>query len=354
MSLLERFFFLLIFSVLLPRQGLAEGDSASPPSTPTAPESQPTSWVAHIMQPKKDGAITGLTIPQMELPVVTIKSEQRFRPMVEVPLHYERPGWKLLIQGKIPVSPGTEEGTYKVFAYMNSRISELLLVAQGPDGAKEVERIYIYAPEAMEFNVVTPWDAVKLSLGSTYLAYQQTGYNNFYLWSGIVTAQIHSPENGGHLGYLADASITALRLASNQNNYGPQVAQILLDGIYFLPWKENSRWRFQAMAGGSYTTFLSNGSPFGFNNLMTPELGLRARYLINTKSDYAFEFRYMPMSTSGFTTERGIEFAAAKSWILPNLHRAEVGIRYEDLQYHPESFESVHLNTFSFLLSYSL
>lgn len=331
-----------------------DAPAETPATQPKESSTQPTAWLAHIIRPKKDGSIDDLTLPETQLPIVMVRSGQRFRPMIEVPLSFDRPGWSLLIQGTIPVTPTTTPGKHKIFAYMNGKINEMLLVARSPTGESLSERIYIYAPEAQEFNVVSPWDAVKLTVGSTYLAYKQTGFNDFYSWSGLLSAQIHSPEEGARFGFLGELSMTALTVASNQGKYGPQMGHGVLDGIYFFPWVTNSLWRLQAVAGVNYLTMFSNGAPFGFNNLIAPDLGLRTRYILDGKSDIISEFRFIPMSTSLNLNERGLTLSISKSWILPNLHRGELGIKFDELQYKPVPLESVSLRTLSFVISYGL
>lgn len=321
--------------------------------------SKETTWLAHIVRSQKEGAISKLILPSAMLPVVMINQGKRFRPMVEISLTFDRPGWKLLIQGTTPVTPTTDKKKYKVFAYINSKINELLLVANGPEGVSESEKIYIYAPEAQEFNVITPWDAMKITIGSTYLSYKQTGFDDFYSWSGLLSVQLHSPEESSSFGLLGEINVTALTVSSNQNKYGPQLGQGILDGIYFFKWDQSSIWRIQAIAGVNYITMFSNGAPFGFKNLISPELGVRARRILDAKSDLTYEFRFLPMNSSFDLIERGFAASVSKSWILANLHRGEAGLKYNDFSYRsyrPEQEiknQTVSCQTLSFILSYS-
>ncbi|MGE5087189.1 MAG: hypothetical protein ACM3MG_12860 [Bacillota bacterium] len=323
-------------------------------SPPQKPPTSATNNLAHIIQSKSGDSIEGLTLPQTQLPVVMVQNKKNFRPMVEIPLTYNRKGWSLWIQGKTPVTPTTEEGKFKVFAYLKGKVNELHLVARGPQGETQSERIYLYSPEAQEFSVVSPWDAVKLTLGSTYLIYQQSGYTDFYSWSGLLSAQIHSPEEGARFGMIGQVSMTALTISSNQKGYGPQIGQGNIDGIYFFPWSLSSRWRNQIMGGLYYVTMFSNGAPFGFKNLFAPEFGFRTRYLLNEKSDFISEFRFMPLNSSTDLNERGYSLSFSKSWILPNLHRGEVGLQFNDLRYSASPTDLINMKALSVIFSYSL
>ncbi len=369
MIYLERaFLFILIFAALgssssnaldpsapLPEGKAVSSDSPSASEPPAENSIQRTNWQARIIRSKKsEELMENLGLPEIQLPVVMVHSGTKFRPMVEIPVSFKARGWTLFIQDKIQVTPTGEPGKFKIFAYMNGPLNEMLLVAHGPSGKKRSEIVYIYTPEAQEFNVVTPWDAVKLTIGSSYLGYQQTGYNDFYSWSGLLSVQIHSPEKASAFGYIADANVTAITLTSNQSDYGPQIIQSSLNGIYFFPWSLSTPWRIQALAGIEYSTMITNGSPFGFKDLISTELGLRSRYILNTKSDIASELRLMPLNSSMDLNQLGTMFSISKSWILSNLHRGEVGLRYYTLHYKPDPTQTVSLKTISFVISYSL
>ena len=60
------------------------------------------------------------------------------------------------------------------------------------------------------------------------------------------------------------------------------------------------------------------------------------------------------MSTSTKLPEYGLEFSFSKSWILENLHRAEVGYYYQEIKYTPAANDTVQLKLNSIVLSYSL
>lgn len=325
-------------------QGTTNGPSLDNSST----------WVAHLIRDKDlNNRISDLQIKEGTIPVTMIFKDQKFRPLVQIPIEFQRPGWSVFIQEKSLVPSQNQVGFFKLFAYLNSRVNEVDIVVKGPNKELEKERIYIVAPDAQEFKIVSPWDALRLGLGSALLSYKQTGYNNYQAWTGILAVQFHSPEEKSKFGLISDLAMTALTVSSS-NGLSPQLLQFNGDIIYFFPWSPNSRWRKQALIGLDYFTMLSNGAPFGFKDLITPEVGGRARYIVNEQEDMIFEGRYSPLSGVSNLKERGYILSYSRSWLLPNLHRMEAGIRLLDFTYQSNPNVTASTQTFSLLFSYTL
>jgi hypothetical protein len=331
----------------------AKEDAANPPKEEPMKYQGPV-WTAHLLRDKANNArIQNLELSEAKLPVTMIFRDQKFRPLVQVPLKFIRPGWTLLIQGKVPLTKTKDPEIFNIYAYLNGRINEMQLVAIGPNKEEESERIFIIAPEAQEYEVISPWDAVRFSLGSSLLSYSQSGFSNYNAWTGLLGAQVHSPEVGAKWGGLAELYMTVLTFESSQE-LAPQYAQGYLAGIYFLPWQPSSPWRLQVLAGLDYSTMYSNGATFGFKDLISPDIGFRGRYILNKDSDYLMEARYAPLSSSDFFDQRGFVLGISKSWILKNLHRAELGFRYLDFTYNYEGAVKVSIKSTSFVVTYSL
>ncbi|MBN8536590.1 MAG: hypothetical protein J0M15_06020 [Deltaproteobacteria bacterium] len=313
-----------------------------------------STWVAHLIRDKNvNQRISDLLIKEGTIPVTMIFKDQKFRPLVQIPIEFARPGWSVFIQEKFLAPISDQPGSYKLFAYLNDRVNEVEIVVRGPKKEIERERVYIVSPDAQEYKIVSPWDALRLGLGSALISYKQTGYNSYQAWTGVLAVQFHSPEEKSKFGLISDLSMTALTVSSS-NGLSPQLLQFNGDIIYFFHWSPNSRWRKQALVGLDYFTMLSNGAPFGFKDLVTPEVGGRARYIVNEKEDIIFELRYSPLSGISNFKERGYIVSYSRSWLLPNLHRVEAGIRLLDFTYQSNPNITASAQTLSLLLSYSL
>ncbi len=348
-------FFILVFAIKgVSKPELSEAQNSLQESIKGQNLDSSSTWVAHLIREKNlEKRISDLQIKEGTIPVTMIFKDQKFRPLVQIPIEFLRPGWSVFIQEKILVPFQNQIGSYKLFAYLNSRVNEVDIVVKGPNNGIEKERIYIVAPDAQEFKIVSPWDALRLGLGSALFSYKQTGYNNYQAWTGIIAVQYHSPEEKSKFGLISDLAMTALTVSSS-NGLSPQLLQFNGDIIYFFPWSPNSRWRKQALLGLDYFTMLSNGAPFGFKDLITPEVGGRARYIVNEQEDMIFEFRYSPLNGVSNLKERGYILSYSRSWLLPNLHRIEAGIRLLDFTYQSNPNITASTQTFSFLVSYSL
>ncbi len=329
-------------------------DLATQPPVQKA-ETQPTTWFAHILREKPTGQhIQFLGTPEVKIPVLMVYQDNKFRPLIELPIQYVRPGWTLFVQGNIQLAEDGGPGQFRLYAYLNSRVNLVDITAQGPVGAHEIERIYIVAPEAQEFKVQSPWDAVTLGIGSTFLTYKQTTYVDYHAWTGLLTLQAHSPEDQHRFGVLAEADMTILSVSSNEG-YGPQVGQAFLDGVYFWPAAVNSKWRSEILLGANYITIITNGAPFGFSNLYSMEAGFRARSIIGPKSNYIYELKFAPLGGGVFDfSNRGITASIFRSWMLSNLHRGEIGLKYVDFTYHSSADVVVDVNVMSLMLGYTL
>lgn len=341
-----------------PKDNSSSGESKEPPPA-DGPLFIPTEkiepWKAQIMPaPGTTGySVIGMSFPQFYLPVKMVFQNNKMRPLVEIYVDFERAGWELTIDGVTPLLKTPFPYRYKLMAYLNGSVNEITFVANGPDNKQQKAKYFVVAPDAQDFEIVTPWDTMKFYLGGTYLTYRQTKMNDFYSWNALAGLAYRSPEARGKWGIAADVNLTAFRLASNQNNYGPQLVQGLGDLVYSVPWKISARDHWQALGGVSYMSVIKNGAPFGFVDLITPTIGFRVRRIIDTDSDWVLEGRYSFLGKGINFQENGWNLSLSKGWILPNLHRADLGVKIVDYQYFPAPSQSIHVQTISYTFGYS-
>jgi hypothetical protein len=325
-------------------------------TTPPVKPPQKTVWVAHILRRKtSDLLIKNLEFPDNRVPVFLVAKDEGLRPTVSIHGKFDRPGWKLVLQDNIPVSFDATPGEFTIYAHLRSRISEVLLTAVGPAGEKEIEHVYVYAPEAMEFQVVSAWDQILLSAGVSFLSYAQAGFGEYQSISGLLSARYSSPENWkSRFGLLASGDVTVFTAASSPVDRGPQILEGKLDISFLLKPDPTKRWRSQIFAGGSYLTMLSYGSPFGFSDLIAPEFGMRSRYTVNPQAAWIGEARFVALAPPGSFDQLGCNLSIAWSKFVSDSHRLELGFQYTGYIYEPEPSVAIHLHQFALKLGLSI
>lgn len=312
-----------------------------------------TWWAKVVRQNVKKNIIPEMRFTATKYPIYLVNSDDKFRPLavIEISLLNDPTG-ELYVDGieRLPKNP--ETGRHILFAYLNSKSNEVVLTYKNPEGKAAAEKIFIIAPEAQEYEVVQPSDAVRFLMGSTYLKYAQTSYTTYYSWTGLLGLRYSSPEKLSHFGINGEVDMTVLTIDSNQGGLAPQLGEVKLEGIYFDQPKSITPERFQYLAGAVYLTLLSNGTAFGFKNLIVPDVGVKYRYVTGEKSDYSVTARLALLDTS--LKDKGLELEISRSFLLPNLHRSEIGFKYLDYQYHPNEEEYIQTGYMSLFLSYTL
>lgn len=316
---------------------------------------QQTKWLAqHIRVQTVENTIPGLHFEQDKYAIFLVRDGQKFRPLVSLKGYLKdfKVGSQLILENRFNVPVNEKTGYFVVNIYLTSKKNEINLVLRQKD-KQFAEKSFLVAPDAQEYNVTSPWDSVRVSLGTTYLYYSQTGYSSFYSWIGDFALRYHSPEKVGYFGFSSDLDLSLVTFKSNQNNYAPQVGQFRFEMIYFDNWENQPQYNLHYLLGGSYLTMLSNGASFGFKNLLAPDLGLRIRKVTGPKTDVAATLRLSLMDTQ--FKDRGVELELSAGFILNNSHRAELGLKYLDYAYSPDkSIDQVKLKTTTFFVSYTL
>lgn len=326
-----------------------DGNAEAPPVT------RKTAWVAHVLRRTPINLrLKTMEFSDTKLPVLLIARPGSLRPLVEVRGKFNRRGWTLFAQGS-PVSQAVGRADFKFHAFLNGRINEIILTARGPAGESEEERVYLFAPEAQEFTLVSPWNSVILSAGFSSIDYFQSGFGNYLAYTGTISARYATFDGPKQLGLYASLDFTALTLAAQPIDRGPQFIEGKLDATITLPFAAQQTWKTQILLGGSYVTMLANGSPFGFANLISPEVGLRTRFILDPTEAIITDLRYVALGKEfGAFSENG--FLANITWsrTLLNSHRAELGINYTSYSYHPDTNSTVKFSIVSLMFGYSI
>ena len=327
----------------------AQGASETPPD-----KVQKATWLAHVLRQKNSPMISELEFPQTKLPVFMVQNKGTLRPLVELRGNYLREGWKLLIQEKSEVRKGARPNEFVIYAYLNSRINEVMLTAKGPDGKIEKETVYLFAPEAMEFKLVSAWDAVLVSVGLASLSYYQNTYGQYYGTSMALSASYSSPEKWGAFGFTTDLDLTFMSIQSSPVDANPQLMEAKIDGTYLLPQGVNSFSRWKILAGSTFLTMQSSGSSFGFSTLIGAELGVHLDHFINKERSYFVDFRTALFNNPSLEDGRSINLSVGWSKMLSNLKRFEVSAELIDYAFRPDEINLIKVNTLFLKVGYSL
>jgi len=314
-----------------------------------------TTWIAQVIRIKSsDNVIPDLIFEQERSPVFLVRDTHKFRPLVQlkgVIKNYVK-GSQLVLENKYNIPVNEKSGYFQFSVYLTSKKNEVNLILRRGDQFR-TEKLFLVAPEAEEYNVISPWDSIRISLGTTYFYYNQTGYSPFYSWVGQFALRYHSPERKGYFGFSTDLDLGVVTFKSNQNNFAPQVGQVRFELIYFDERKDDPQQKIHYFLGGTYLTMLSNGAAFGFKNLIAPDIGIRLRQITSEQSDWAATFRLALMDTQ--LKDRGVEIELTSGFIFKNSHRGELGVRYLDYMYSPDkNKDQVSLKMTTLFLSYTL
>lgn len=323
-----------------------------------------TSWTADVIRvPTDKNGIPGLKILDSHLPVFLVKKEKKYRPLVALEMSLDDPAAQLYSADFRPLPKNKNTGYFMFFAYLNSKKNEVVFYSKSKKEISEkeksdkeqkyVEKLFIVSEQAQEFNVISPWESLRMSLGSSYFNYSQTSYTSFNAWTGLLAVRLFSEDVYQQWGYNAEADLTVLTVASNQNEVSMQTAHIKTEALYSLPQNPSTEIKYTILGGIIYLTTFTSGSTMGFKNLIVPSAGLRSRKVLNEKEDYGFTAR---AGLFGFDfKDRGLDFEISRSYLFEHLHRAELGLKYSDYGYYPQHDDQfVNLKMLSVFLSYTL
>ncbi len=323
----------------------------------TASDTQPTSWKAQlrVKKPPAGSRITGLTFSSSEVPISLRPQGDKLRPLIEIHGHFRRKGWALYVGNLELISAkATGERDFALFLYLRDRIDTATLRALGPGGATETEQIVLLSPDAQEFDIRPRWGELVVSAGIGFLYYYQSQYGNFGSRTGLLSLSYTNPSWQSRFGLLAKAETTILTLSSSPSGLGPQLIHAKLDGSYRFDPVLKKRLELKALLGASYLTMLSNGSPFGFANLLAPEIGVSAVYPLGPKSDWVGDFRYIPLSGIISFSQCGVDLVLGWTHTLSNRHRVELDLGYFDYAYKPDAATVVRAGALSLRFGYSI
>ncbi|MCB9025286.1 MAG: hypothetical protein H6625_03140 [Bdellovibrionaceae bacterium] len=295
-------------------------------------KTQQAIWLCHILREKKqESRISNMEFKLTKIPVFMVPKEDAIRPLVKLQIKFEKPGWELFVDDKIPVKKTDDPNIFLVYAYLNSRISEVTFKAKNKDdGSVESEIVYLFAPEAREYKMVSPLESVIFTLGLGNLIYEQTSFGVFNGNSLLLGVEYLTPEKGSHWGLLSRFHITFLTFESEPLDHNPQFYEGDLLATYNSKVIPSPRWRSRWLGGLSTVGLISQGSPFGFSNLYGPSFGFRTEYYKNRDESYSIQFNYVTYDKISLDQDRALKVKLSWHNNLSNLRQMQTQILYSN------------------------
>lgn len=328
----------------------ADSDAeVKPPINP-----QKLSWVAHIMRQQKNQQIEDIYFESKILPVYLVPNGEDLRPLVEVSFFSKNQKLQFTSFNSKKINKKNLSDKYSVYAFLNSQVSELIIIAKDTDsGAEKREIVYLFAPEVQEFQIVKPWSAISASAGLSFLTYDQSRFGVLRMQSAVVTAQYLSTESSNRWGWVAQLDLTVGTYDSKPIDVNPQMIQGEALVSYRMPLSEQSRWRHTALLGVNHISLESNGSLFGFSSLISPSLGWKSKHYLTTTSSLSYEARLNMYDDFSLFSRRGLQLSTTWSTILKSSRRRDISVTYSSAKFDSGN-RDVSLDVLMFKLGFSI
>jgi hypothetical protein len=294
-------------------------------------QTQKAIWLCHVLRKKvSENYISELDFIHTKVPVFMMPVGENMRPLVKLQLKFDKPGWELFVGEKIPVQKTEDPKVFFVYAYLNSRVSQVFLEARNSDGDKIQETVFLFAPEAREYQMSSPFNTLIFKLGYGNLIYEQTSYGVFNGKSLLIGANYISPETGKKLGFLGDFQISFFSFDSEPEDYNPQYYEADLLLTYSVPLFKSPLIRSRIYGGVSTVGMYSHGSPFGFSNLYGPSFGIRSEYYVDKDRSYSGDLSYVSYDKISIDQDRAFKLKLSWNYNLSTQRKFVFSLNYSN------------------------
>ncbi len=346
----------ILFLSLFPVRTEADSVPMAPSSpAPTTLRIAKAKWSAEIVRPTTlSKQIKYLSFSENHIPVVLITTPGNpSQSVIEVRGHYSRPGWSLYFHGESILGKLDDPSEFRVTVHLTSTTNQLTLIAKGASGTIEQERIMILNPISLETIRPNSWGTARISVGIASLFFHQSSYGDFRSTTGVVRIDYATPSWESALGLDFQLLSTVLTLNSQPIQAGPQIIGAKLAATYrLLPESMNSS-KIRLTLGASYLTMLSNGAPFGFANLLTPELGISTIFSIKQDLALIAAARFQPLSKSVFGFDQyGVNLSLGGRIPTARNHALDLEASISDVKVNPTQNTLLQARLFDLRLGY--
>lgn len=250
-------------------------------------------WIAYLLRQKRTGKIIpNLNFKNKTVPVSLIPKNGILQPMIAIEGFFDKHGWELNFGTETLLVPKEGSREFTLHFFITDRLNEFVLTAKGPGGEVIQEKVFIYAPQANEYLHVSPWNALMLSAGIAGMGYYQSNYGIYESLMTNLSLRYMPLEGESPWNWAAQLDMTLQTLWSKPLKSSPQLIEGKLIGSYRLDSHFDVRLTEQILFGSNYLTMLANDSPFGFSNLVAPELGWRLLWKEDRVNSFVGDVRF--------------------------------------------------------------
>jgi hypothetical protein len=300
---------------------------------------QPTPWKAHVVRSQlADQQIPGLRLKDSELAIALVDRDGVMRPTSSVQFQVAGRSWKVFVASTDGIElAADQDGWYTVTIHLNGKVNQLDLVAQRQSGSGVQtvrERVFVYAPEAMEFQVIRPSQRLQLTSAMAFLSYSQSGFGEFQSLAINLGLKYQNPSVWERLGLVAALDLTTLTLIASPINQSPQYLDARGDVSVLVARTQDESLLHFALAGLTVAHLFPNGSPFGFSALVAPAIGYQLTRAKPNLPEDRFDIRYTFLgSGSLFSGQQTVSLGAQRAWRSADARFIEAGFEMSSTQF---------------------
>ncbi len=299
-----------------------------------------------------DHRIAELSFSDEKIAVPFVASENRLRPMVEIKGRLSDPHAELVILEGNSSHLVKSPGNFSIFIFLNSNVSSMVFQMRKSDRKVKNEKIFILSPGVKDHYLASHSGELMVYLGQGTFRYFQNNFGSYSSSSMVFSAGYQNQIGKSQFSYSADLDFTLWNIKTSPQNASPQVLRVQGQAEYhFLG---SGAFEINPLVGAQYFTMFSNGSRYGFSNLIAPEIGFKANYRLRNENALRLRFLYLPLDSFTQTSKIGTDTSITWSKRLKNEHRVEVGLAYWNEQFSPSPTAQVKTSMLSLKLGYSL
>jgi hypothetical protein len=309
-----------------------------------------------IVARSENKKISGLDLSQVRVPIQVVREGAKVRSFVQIKGVFFRPGWALKFKETVLIgNQRLRRQDFTLGIYLTSTLTEVPLIAVNAEGAAENETILISAPGAREVEIGSRPSYWSVLAGMSRFNYFQTNPGDLSSIPLFVGARFRRESIDSFYGIFGEFRMNPFTLSSTPEKQNPQFLETKVLGT--LQFRQKKWWMNGLMFtfGGRYSTFLTNGGLYGYQNLIVPSAGLLWSLKKEDRKIFDLQFDYFPIGGLFKVKEFGVEarveyFPKARIFGLP----LSAELRYLKLAYIPVTDSVISMSSLSIGFIYAL
>ncbi len=316
-------------------------------------------WFADLL-PSQDPkeTVSELKFLDSRVPVEIVPRGADFESHVEIRFQFNKADWSLIRENEQIQPQAGEIGVYTVSARLLSEVTPLEIVAVGPLGEVEMQKVLVRLSEWKVFKeegakAPPKRTYVFSSLGFSNLSYEETGLASFSALSSVFKVSYQYLLTPPQWEFGTNAFFNVFPIHMSGMDQPVRFLGVNLRFGYIFPFvKDPSRLSF--LIGTYYTRMFGTNDQFGYKTLIYPQFYPTFRKKMRNGDAFYVYLKYVPLvSGIGLSfTER--EFAIGGGWEHPirEGHPFSLSVDASDLRLNVTSDHRIITQSFSINLGY--